>query len=113
MTCLSLLEDEGLPRAKTHHLTTENRIPGSVTPFAFITAAKIAGYEAVKGVFAIHLDLARDVSCCRPLVSAPGGRNLSIVAKARDPLLRPRIVAFLAFSKECASMVPFLDNGKL
>jgi len=41
-------------------------------------------YAGTEGVFATNLDQARDVASCRPLVSAPGGRNSAIVLKTRD-----------------------------
>jgi len=49
----------------------------------FVTEVSIAGYKRTGPILATVLDDARDVASCRPLVSAPGGRNFSIVLKTR------------------------------
>jgi len=89
-----VLEENEFLGDKTPLLTTKNRIPGSVTVNALPTNDKVASCEVAKGIFAIQLDQARDVASCRPLVSAPGGRNLSIVQKTRDLLLCASSFAF-------------------
>jgi hypothetical protein len=51
-----VLEDHEFLGEKKCRLTTRNRIPGSVTPCAFVTAAETVGYEPAKRVSSTVLD---------------------------------------------------------
>lgn len=93
MTCLFVPEDREIVGDKTRALTTKNRIPGSVTPNAFVTASRFVDYEPTKRVFAILLDDSRGTYAPAP------------------PLLEftRRMVPFLSFPGPYTSLVQNLN----
>jgi len=83
-------EDE-VPADKRSLLGSKNQFPWFGTGGIFLTDLVVVDYRRAKSVFAIVLDEARNVASCRPLGSAPGGRNFSIILKTLDFLLTRRI----------------------
>ncbi len=56
---------------KTSLVTTQNRIPGSVTPGTFVTDYETICYKSARGVFATVLDIRGQLLFARMLAS-PG-----------------------------------------
>ena len=112
-----LLENHEFLGDKTCHLMTKNRIPGSVTPCAFVTAAHIVCYEPAKRVSSTMLD---DDAVTYPADSHLGADYFPLfeftrrtVAKARDTPLstginayRPKMVPSTAAHRNQGRSVP-------
>ena len=79
-----VVEDREFLRRKKRSLMVKNRFPESVTVHVILIDCRVGNYDTNKGNYATYLGEARDVASCRPLVLAPGGRSLFIVAKGRD-----------------------------